>query len=216
MSDRLASLDFSVVIILKFTTTSRWPSSSWTTIRELSALTDLTVPRSSSARTGRPITSKAMPAIKATFGKRIESSQRTPLDSENASSLPLGSLVSTGIRRRRGAGCSVPSSRSRPTVELVPHRERPAVAVSEPGRSVREPTAPFSRRNETGTGGSPPLIATLLQITGNGLKQAVAVPGLVRFSTDGSPQHAHDVRRDARTRGTMNRAGSDSDAWNLT
>ena len=67
----------------------------------------------------------------------------------------------------------------------------------EPGRSVREPDIPVLERNGTGTGGSPPLIATLLQITGNGLKQAVAVPGLVRFSTE-IPRQVQEFSRDRR------------------
>ena len=62
---------------------------------------------------------------------------------------------------------------------------------------MREPDIPVLERNETGTGGSPPLIATLLQITGNGLKQAVAVPGLVRFSTE-IPRQVQESSRDRR------------------
>ena len=67
----------------------------------------------------------------------------------------------------------------------------------EPGRSVSEPDIPVLERDENGTGGSPPLIATLLQITGNGLKQAVAVPALVRFSTE-IPRRVQVSSRDRR------------------
>ena len=91
--------------MLKFTTTSRWASSSCTTIRELSRSTDLTVPRSSWASTGKPITSRPMPAISVILGKRNRLIRAHSLILEDCKLFSLGLPGSQWRSRRQGAGC---------------------------------------------------------------------------------------------------------------
>ena len=156
-----------------------------------------------------------------------QSSQRTPfLDFENASSLPLGSLVSTCIRRRHGQAVLFP--------EQIPAdggtRHSPGAYNGrgrEPGRSVREPDIPVLERNGTGTGdrrryrdlaanhgGTASSKPSPYPPSFGSQRKSLAGCKNLHATGDGSPQHSQDVRRDARTGWTMNRSGSD--AWNLT